>query len=163
MLGQKILDHLRAQGSGVQVRLNAPQVTCSVEVIPGRALIYTDRVEGAGGLPPVTAGRLVVLLSGGFDSSVAAYKLMRRGAHAVFVHFFGPPSGERGSSRPVAEEIVRKLTPYQFTSRLYLVPFDSIQRQIVAAAPESLRLLLYRRLMARIAREIAKAERRWAW
>jgi thiamine biosynthesis protein ThiI len=84
---------------------------------------------------------------------------MRRGAHAVFVHFFGPPSGERGSSRPVAEEIVRKLTPFQFTSRLYLVPFDSIQRQIVAAAPESLRLLLYRRLMARIAREIAKAER----
>lgn len=159
VLGQNILDHLRAQGSGVQVRLNAPQVTCSVEVIPGRALIYTDRVEGAGGLPPVTSGRLVVLLSGGFDSSVAAYKMMRRGAHAVFVHFFGPPSGERGSSRPVAEEIVRKLTPFQFTSRLYLVPFDSIQRQIVAAAPESLRLLLYRRLMARIAREIAKAER----
>ena len=158
-LGQRILDHLRARGSAVQVKLNDPHVTCSVEIIPGAAMIYTDRVEGAGGLPAVTSGKLVVLLSGGFDSSVAAYKMMRRGAHAAFVHFYGPASAGRGSSRPIAEEIVRTLTPYQFTSRLFLVPFDSIQRQIVAAAHESLRLLLYRRLMARIAREIIKSER----
>lgn len=158
-LGQRILDHLRSRGSAVKVKLNDPQVTCWVEIIPGTALIYADRVEGAGGLPAVTSGKLLVLLSGGFDSSVAAYRMMRRGAHAAFVHFFGPPSGERGSSRPVAEQIVRTLTPYQFTSRLYLVPFDSLQRQIVAGAHESLRLLLYRRMMAHIAREIAKAER----
>jgi len=158
-LGRTILDCLRGRDPAVQVRLNEPQVTCWVEVIPGKALVYTDRVEGAGGLPAVTSGRLVVLLSGGFDSSVAAYKMMRRGAHVVFVHFFGSPSARRGSSRPVAEELVRTLTPYQFTSRLYLVPFDSLQRQIVAAAEESYRLLLYRRMMARIAREIAKAER----
>jgi thiamine biosynthesis protein ThiI len=143
----------------VRVKLNDPEVTCWVEVIPEKALLYTDRVEGAGGLPPVTSGRLVVLLSGGFDSAVAAYKMMRRGAHVAFVHFFGPPSPSRGSSRPVAEEIVRVLTPYQFTSRLYLVPFDAIQRQIVAAADQSFRVLLYRRMMARIAREIARAER----
>ena len=158
-LGRKILDHLRAQGRTVQVNLNEPHVTCWVEVIPGKAMVYTDRVAGAGGLPAVTSGRLIVLLSGGFDSSVAAYKMMRRGAHAVFVHFFGPPGEERGSSLPIAEAIVRTLTPYQFTSRLYLVPFDSIQRQIVATAHESFRLLLYRRMMARIAREIAKAEK----
>jgi len=158
-LGKRILDHLRSRGSAVQVKLHDPQVTCWVEIIPGTALIYADRIEGAGGLPAVTSGKLIVLLSGGFDSSVAAYKMMRRGAHAIFVHFFGPPSGMRGSSRPVAEQIVRALTPYQFTSRLYLVPFDSIQRQIVAGANESLRLLLYRRMMARIAREIAKAEK----
>jgi thiamine biosynthesis protein ThiI len=158
-LGQAILDHLRARGSTVQVKLGEPQVTCWVEVLPGKALVYTDRMEGAGGLPAATSGRVVALLSGGFDSAVAAYKMMRRGAHVAFVHFFGPPSASRGSSKPIAEEIVRVLTPYQFTSRLYLVPFDSIQRQIVAAAHESLRVLLYRRMMARIAREIAQAER----
>jgi thiamine biosynthesis protein ThiI len=158
-LGRQILDHLRAQGSEVKVKLNAPEVTCWVEVIPGRTFVYTDRIEGAGGLPAVTSGRLVALLSGGFDSGVAAYKMMRRGAHVSFVHFFGSPSAARGSSRPVAEEIVRVLTPYQFTSRLYLVPFDAVQRQIVAAAHESYRVLLYRRMMARIAREIARAER----
>jgi thiamine biosynthesis protein ThiI len=158
-LGRQILEHLRARGSEVKVKLNAPEVTCWVEVIPGQAFLYADRVEGAGGLPAVTSGRLVALLSGGFDSGVAAYKMMRRGAHVSFVHFFGPPSASRSSSRPVAEEIVRTLTPYQFTSRLYLVPFDAVQRQIVAAAHESFRVLLYRRMMARIAREIARAER----
>src|SRR5208337_175902 len=139
--------------------LTNPEVTCWVEVVPGKALIYSDRVEGAGGLPALTSGRLLVLLSGGFDSAVAAYKMMRRGCHASFVHFFGSTSPSRGSSVDVAEEIVRTLTPYQFTSRLYLVSFDAVQRQIVAQAPESLRLLLYRRMMARIAREIALAER----
>jgi thiamine biosynthesis protein ThiI len=158
-LGQVILDYLRARDPGVQVNLTHPEVTCWVEVVPGKALIYTDRVEGAGGLPTLTSGRLVVLLSGGFDSAVAAYKMMRRGCHAAFVHFFGSPSPSRESSRGVAEEIVRTLTPYQFTSRLYLVPFDAVQRQIVAAAQESFRVLLYRRMMARIAREIARAER----
>ncbi len=158
-LGQRILDHLRARGSAVKVKLHEPEVTCSVEIMPGSAVIYADRIEGAGGLPAVTSGKVTVLLSGGFDSSVAAYKMMRRGAHASFLHFYGPPAGDRGSSRPIAEQIVRTLTPYQFTSRLYLVPFDSIQRQIVAGAHEGLRLLLYRRLMARIAREIAKTER----
>jgi len=158
-LGRVILDHLRARNPSVQVNLTNPEVTCWVEVVPGKALIYSDRVEGAGGLPALTSGRLVVLLSGGFDSAVAAYKMMRRGCHAAFVHFFGSPSPSRDSSRGVAEEIVRTLTPYQFTSRLYLVPFDAVQRQIVAAAPESFRLLLYRRMMARIAREIARVER----
>jgi thiamine biosynthesis protein ThiI len=158
-LGRAVLDHLRARGSDVRVKLNDPQVTCRVEVLPGKALVYTDRVEGAGGLPAVTSGRLVALLSGGFDSAVAAYKMMRRGAHASFAHFFGPPSPARGSSKPIAEEIVRVLTPYQFTSRLYLVPFDLVQRQIVAATHESYRVLLYRRMMARLARELARAER----
>lgn len=158
-LGRLVLTHLRERGSDVRVKLNDPQVICSVEVIPGKALIYTDRVEGPGGLPAATGGRLVALLSGGFDSAVASYKVMRRGAHVIFVHFYGSPSPSQGSSKLVAEELLRTLTPYQLTSRLYLIPFDAIQRQIVAGAPERYRVLLYRRMMARIAREIARTER----
>ncbi len=158
-LGRVILDHLRARRGDVRVNLSSPQVTCWVEVLPGKALVYVNRVEAAGGLPAATGGRLVVLLSGGFDSAVAAYKMMRRGAHVSFAHFYATPSPAQGSSRPIAEEIVRTLTPYQFTSRLYRIPFDQIQRQIVAGAPQSFRVLLYRRMMGRIAREIAQAER----
>jgi len=158
-LGRAILDHLRERRTDVQVNLNNPEATCWVEVIPGQALIYIDRVQGAGGLPPVTAGRLVAMLSGGFDSAVAAYKMIRRGAHVTFVHFSSNPSEARGSSRPVAEEIVEKLTPYQFTSRLYVIPFEPVQRQVVVGAPERFRVLLYRRIMARISREIAHVER----
>ncbi|MGO8785955.1 MAG: tRNA uracil 4-sulfurtransferase ThiI [Terriglobia bacterium] len=157
-LGRMVLDHLRAREPGVRVKLNNPEVTCQVEIVPGKALIYAQRVEGPGGLPAVTSGRLVALLSGGFDSSVAAYKMMRRGSHVTFAHFFGIPSPSRNSSTGVAEDLVRTLTPYQFTSRLYLIPFDAIQRQIVAGAHESYRILLYRRMMGRIARELACAE-----
>jgi tRNA uracil 4-sulfurtransferase len=158
-LGRRVLEHLRARDAAVRVKLVSPEVTCQVEIVPGKALIYTQRVEGPGGLPAVTSGRLVALLSGGFDSSVAAYKMMRRGCHVTFVHFFGTPSPGHNSSAAVAEEIVRTLTPCQFTSRLYRIPFDAIQRQIVAGAHQSFRVLLYRRLMARIAREVARTER----
>ena len=158
-LGRQVLEHLRARDASVRVKLNDPEVTCQVEIIPGKALIYARRVQGPGGLPAVTSGRVVALLSGGFDSSVAAYKMMRRGCHVSFVHFFGVPSSARNSSTGVADELVRTLTPYQFTSRLYLVPFDAVQRQIVAGAHESYRVLLYRRMMGRISRNIAWAER----
>ncbi|HMD84308.1 MAG TPA: tRNA uracil 4-sulfurtransferase ThiI [Terriglobia bacterium] len=158
-LGRRVLEHLRAREGSVRVKLQEPEVTCQVEIVPGgRALIYAHRVEGPGGLPAVTSGRLVALLSGGFDSSVAAYKMMRRGCHITFAHFFGNPSPARNPSSGVAEELVRTLTPYQFTSRLYRIPFDAIQRQIVAGVHDSYRVLLYRRMMARIAREIARAE-----
>jgi thiamine biosynthesis protein ThiI len=158
-LGHAVLEHLRGRDPSVRVKLDDPEVTCQVEIVPGRAFLYAERVEGAGGLPAVTGGRLVALLSGGFDSAVAAYKMMRRGCHVTFVHFFGSPSPSCNSSRGVAEDLVRTLTPYQFTSRLYLIPFDAVQRHIVAGAQESYRVLLYRRTMARIAREIARAER----
>jgi thiamine biosynthesis protein ThiI len=157
-LGRLVLEHLRARDASVRVKLNEPEVTCQVEIVPGKALIYAQRVDGPGGLPAVTSGRLVALLSGGFDSSVAAYKMMRRGCHITFAHFFGNPSPSRNSSYSVAEDLVRTLTPYQFTSRLYRIPFDAVQRQIVAGVHESYRVLLYRRMMARIAREIACAE-----
>ncbi len=157
--GREILAALRAEDPNARVNLTKPEATCWIEVIPNRALVYTDRSEGAGGLPAATGGRLVVLLSGGFDSAVAAYKMMRRGVHAAFVHFYAAPSPASGSSLPIAEQIVRVLTPYQFTSRLYRVPFDAIQREIVARTPDRLRILLYRRMMARIATEIARAER----
>jgi thiamine biosynthesis protein ThiI len=157
-LGRRVLEHLRAREASVRVKLQEPEVTCQVEIVPGKALLYAQRVEGPGGLPAVTSGRLVALLSGGFDSCVAAYKMMRRGCHLTFVHFFGNPSPAGNSSSAVAEDLVRTLTPYQFTSRLYRIPFDGVQRQIVAGVHESYRVLLYRRMMVRIAREIARAE-----
>lgn len=158
-LGRAILDDARARGAELRVNLSRPEITCHVEIVRGRAFLYVERAQGAGGLPAATGGRLIALLSGGFDSSVAAYKMMRRGTHVSFAHFYAPPSPAKGSSVPIVEEIVRTLTPYQFTSRLFLIPFDPIQREIVATADQSYRLLLYRRMMARIARELARVER----
>jgi thiamine biosynthesis protein ThiI len=154
-IGGYLFDRLLAEGRNVRVDLKRPALTCRIEVTRGPVLLYARRIPGAGGLPPNTSGKLVCLLSGGFDSAVAAFKMMKRGAHLSFVHFWGGGGRPGESSVHVARQLVERLVPWQFTTRLYLVPFEPLQREIAARAPESFRTLLYRRLMLRIAERIA--------
>src|SRR5271156_3157449 len=158
-VGRHLLEKLRAQGRTVSVRLNRPELTCYVEITSGPALVYARKIPGAGGLPANTAGRMMCLLSGGYDSAVAAYHMMKRGAHMSFAHFYGSGAMPGESSVHVASELVRCLVPYQFHAKLYRVPFEAIQREIVRYAPEDYRVLLYRRMMLRIAQSLAKGAR----
>jgi thiamine biosynthesis protein ThiI len=154
-VGGFLFDKLHAAGRSVRVNLRNPEFTCRIEVTRGLILLYARRILGPGGMPANTAGRLVCLLSGGFDSAVAAYKMMKRGAHVSFVHFWGGGGDAGESSVHVARELVTRLVPWQATAKLYLVPFEPLQREIVRSAPEQFRILLYRRLMLRIAERIA--------
>lgn len=154
-VGGNIHDKLLAAGRNPRVNLNSSDVTCHIEIMKRSALVYARKIPGVGGMPANTAGRMMCLLSGGFDSAVAAYKMMRRGAHVSFVHFWGGGADPGESSMHVARELVRQLVPYQFTAKLFLVPFEPLQRDIVAKAPASFRILLYRRLMLRIAEQFA--------
>src|SRR6202163_1883499 len=155
-VGQYLVDQLRASGRDARVKLNDPDLTCRVEIPPGPSLlVYARKIPGAGGLPPNTAGRMTSLLSGGFDSAVAAHKMMKRGAHLNFVHFWGGGARPGESSVHVARELVRQLVPWQFSAKLYLVPFEPLQREIAARSPEAFRTLLNRRLMLRIAERVA--------
>ena len=158
-VGRYLLDQLRAAGRNVRVNLSEPELTCHIEITPGPALVYARKLEGPGGLPANTAGKLTCLLSGGYDSAVAAYHMMKRGAHLSFVHFYGTGARPGESSLHVATGLARQLVRYQFNVKLYRVPFESIQREIVRYAPEDFRILLYRRMMLRIAQVIAKRER----
>jgi len=158
-VGGALFDKLEAAGRPAKVDLKNPELTCRIEVTRGPILIYARRIAGPGGLPTNTAGRLTCLLSGGFDSAVAAYKMMKRGAHMSFVHFWGGGAEPGESSIHVARRLVEKLVPWQGTARLYLVPFEPLQRQIAADADESFRTLLYRRLMLRIAERLGLRER----
>ena len=158
-VGGYLHDQLQAAGRSFRVDLRNPELTCRIEITPGPVLVYARRIPGAGGLPANTAGRLTCLLSGGFDSSVAAWKMMRRGAHVNFVHFWGGGAKPGESSVHVARELVKRLVPWQFTAKLYLVPFEPLQREIVRNAPEQYRILLYRRLMLRIAERVARSGR----
>ena len=88
-MGRSLLDKLRERGRDVRVRLKDPDVTCHIEITPGPLLVYARKIPGVGGLPANTAGRMTCLLSGGYDSAVAAYHMMKRGAHLSFVHFYG--------------------------------------------------------------------------
>jgi thiamine biosynthesis protein ThiI len=124
-------------------------------MLPGHAFYFFGKEPGAGGLPTGSGGRLACLLSGGIDSPVAAYRMMRRGCSVLFVHFHSYPILSRASQEKV-REIAALLTRYQQRSRLVMVAFGELQQQVVLAVRPELRVVIYRRLMLRIAERIAR-------
>lgn len=144
--------------SGARVDLENAEFTVTVEILPKDAFFGFNRIAGAGGLPVGASGRVAALISGGFDSPVAAYRMMQRGCRVVFVHFHSAPFQDKTSQEKV-RQLMAVLTRHQFASRLYLVPFGEIQRRIVAAVARPLRVILYRRMMLRIAEAIARREK----
>jgi thiamine biosynthesis protein ThiI len=146
------------EARGWRVDLANPELTIHVEALTDEAFYYFGKEPGAGGLPAGTSGRVACLLSGGIDSPVAAYRLMRRGCRVIFVHFHSYPILSRASQEK-ARELVTLLTRYQYDSRLYLVAFGEIQQQVVLSVAPPLRVVIYRRLMMRIAEAIARRTR----
>ena len=143
--------------TGKRVLLENPDLTCFVHLVPGKAYLYFERLRGAGGLPVSTGGKVAVLLSGGIDSPVAAYRILRRGCRALFIHFHSYPHTSMESQEKV-RDLVSRLSRHQYRSTLYLVPFAEAQRRIVANTPAATRVILYRRMMLRIAERIAGPE-----
>jgi thiamine biosynthesis protein ThiI len=143
--------------SGAAVNLEQADLTVSIEILPHEAFFFFDRDIGPGGLPVGVSGAVMCLLSGGIDSPVAAYRMLRRGCTVVFVHFHSYPILNRVSQEKV-RDLVSLLTRYQFVSKLMLIPFAPIQQRIVAEVAEPYRVVLYRRCMVRIAEALA----RWA-
>ncbi|HTL62296.1 MAG TPA: tRNA uracil 4-sulfurtransferase ThiI [Nitrospira sp.] len=147
--------------TGKTVNLSAPDLTIYIELLAKDAYHYLEKIQGPGGMPVGVSGTVACLISGGIDSPVAAYRMMKRGCNAVFIHFSGRPLVSRASEEKV-RDLVELLTAYQYRSKLLIVPFGEIQREIVAQAPAAYRVVLYRRIMVRIASELAVADRCWA-
>jgi thiamine biosynthesis protein ThiI len=142
---------------GGRVDLGDPDVTVSVIVTQGETFVSGLRVAGIGGLPVGSSGKVVSLLSAGIDSPVATWRMMRRGAVVVAVHFSGAPATNDLSVRLVGR-IASVLERAGGLGRVYVVDFGELQREIALAAPPDLRILLYRRLMLKIAEKIAAFE-----
>ena len=143
---------------GWRVDLEHPELVVHVEIVADEAFYFFDKERGPGGLPTGTAGRVACLLSGGIDSPVAAYRIMKRGCAVTFIHFHSYPILSRASQEK-ARELVALLTRWQQRSRLQLVAFGDIQQQVVVAVPGPMRVVIYRRLMLRIAERLARARR----
>jgi thiamine biosynthesis protein ThiI len=150
VVGRRVQD-----ATGWPVNLSAPERVIRIEVLTDDAFFFTDIASGVGGLPVGTGGRVLALLSGGIDSPVAAWRLIRRGCRADFVHFHSYPILSRISQDKV-RELAARLTECQLRSRLYLVPFGGLQQQVVISVPPPLRVVVYRRLMVRIAERLAE-------
>jgi thiamine biosynthesis protein ThiI len=144
------------EARGWHVDLENAELVIHVELLTNDAFYFFGKERGPGGLPTGTAGRVVCLLSGGIDSPVAAHRMMKRGCTVTFVHFHSYPILSRASMEK-ARELVTLLTRWQQRSRLYLVAFGDIQQQVVLAVPGPMRVIVYRRLMLRIAERIARA------
>jgi tRNA uracil 4-sulfurtransferase len=139
------------------VDLSDPDVTIWVEIVEGAAYVYARKLAGPGGLPVGTAGTVVSLVSAGIDSPVATWRLMKRGADPVVVHFHAQPFTDRSSEQKV-EQLLGVLARWGYRRHWWSVPMGEAQREISVVAASPLRVLLYRRLMLRIAEAIAGRE-----
>jgi len=158
---EKSLGAVVCDRTGKKVSLKNPDLTIYVELLSKEAFCSAKKIEGPGGMPVGVSGKIACLISGGIDSPVAAYRMVKRGCLASFIHFSGRPLVSRASEEKV-HDLVRQLTSFQYDSRLYVIPFGEIQREIILSAPPPFRVVLYRRMMIRIAQELARKEQCWA-
>jgi len=152
-IGAVLIDN----GFDKKVKLNNPDLEINVELFNNHGYFSYRKYLGAGGLPANSGSKLVCLISGGIDSPVAAYKMMKRGARVIFVHFHAYPYTDKEEQEHVID-LVKILSVYQFHTKLYLVPFGEIQKKIATTVdiPAKYRVVLYRRMMIRIAEAVSK-------
>ena len=157
-MAQAISRHLLNQFPVLKVNLKHPKVTFYVDWGREEVHLYCSKIPGPGGLPVGSSGKVLALISSGFDSPVASWMMMRRGAKVAFVHFHSYPATSQDSIDHV-EGLVKVLTRYQFDAKLYLIPLLDYQKKVMVAAPSELRTLLYRRMMLRLAERVLFREK----
>ncbi len=140
--------------TGKRVDLERPDLEIHIEILPRETLYSLEKVSGAGGLPTDASGNVLALLSGGIDSPVAAHRLMQRGCRVEMVHFHAVPYQSRAGLEK-AVDLAEILGAWQHDSRLHAIAFGDVQKEIVAQAPRRARIVLYRRMMMRIAERLA--------
>jgi tRNA uracil 4-sulfurtransferase len=139
---------------GLKVNLKHPDTEILIEVDQEEVFVFTGGEPGLGGLPVGMSGRAVVLMSGGIDSPVAAYKMIRRGLRCHFLHFSGMPlTGPESIYKAYA--LTRELDAYQGDSRLFIVPFGKAQQAIKTSGADRLQIVAQRRLMLKTAQALA--------
>ena len=160
MDAERIVGAAIHEQTGKAVSLRDPDITVYLEMLSRDVYFAVEKIPGPGGMPVGVSGKVACLISGGIDSPVASYRMIKRGCRALFVHFSGRPLVSRDSEDKV-RDLVQTLTAYLHKSRLYVIPFGEIQREIVLNTPAPFRVVLYRRMMLRIAEELARREQCW--
>ncbi|MBK5211871.1 MAG: tRNA 4-thiouridine(8) synthase ThiI [Coriobacteriia bacterium] len=152
VVGAFLVEH-----TGAKVKLKNPDVNVSIIIVGGDTLISARRIEGIGGLPSGSSGKVVSLLSSGIDSPVATWRILRRGAIGVGVHFSGRPATS-SESELLVKDIGEVLSKTSGMGRIYVIPFGDIQKEIASIVLPDLRIIMYRRVMIKVAEAIASYE-----
>jgi len=139
---------------GFGIDLDNPDARIFTEITPKRAYLYTEKIQGLAGLPVGSSAKTLCLFSGGIDSAVAAFLMMKRGSHVDFLHFHALRTGKEVLSSKITK-LVGNLNTYQFSSTLYNASYHSYQLGVSGKVDERVELVLFRNFMLRIAQEIA--------
>ena len=150
-----VAGHILRNSPNLKVDVHNPDILLSIEVRQEATYIFTKSVLGAGGYPLGVGGKTMHMLSGGIDSPVAAYLMMKRGVSIECIHFASPPYTQAGVIYKL-EDLLKVLNRYQPRIRLHIVPFTKIQEAIYDNAPESYCITIMRRMMFRLADALAK-------
>jgi len=142
------------KNTSLKVDVHNPDISLNIEIRGEATYIYTHTFEGAGGYPLGVGGKAMLMLSGGIDSPVAAYLLMKRGVKVEAIHFASPPYTQVGVIYKL-EDICEKLNRYQSQIRLNIIPFTKLQEAIYDNVPESYCITVMRRMMYRLASKLA--------
>ena len=141
--------------SNKKVDVHNPDILLDIEIRDDGAYLFTKTIKGMGGYPSGTIGKCLVMLSGGIDSPVAAYLLLKRGVDITCIHYASPPYTNSGVIDKL-EDILHKLTKYQPRIRLFIIPFTKIQEKIYEVSSEGYPITIMRRMMYRLASRLAK-------
>jgi tRNA uracil 4-sulfurtransferase len=152
ILGGKILKKHKWK-----VNLDNPEICFYIEVTEKDMFVYINKTKSLGGLPVGVTGKVVSLISGGIDSPVASYMMFNRGCEVILVHFQNETITKKGVESKI-KELAEKLSQYQPKTKLYIVKFGKIQKEIIKNIPAKYRMIVYRRIMFEIGSKIAKKE-----
>lgn len=156
-LNREIGGHLLRNTEGITVDVHEPDLEIGVEVRQEAAYITSSTVYGLGGLPVGTAGKSLLMLSGGIDSPVAGFLAMKRGIQLEAIHFHSPPyTSERAKQKVL--DLTKQLTKYGGSIRVHIVPFTKLQQEIFREMPHSYAMTIMRRMMFRISEMVCKKE-----
>lgn len=150
----RIVAPIILKNTNLKVDVHHPDIKLSIEVRDEGTYIFTKTIMGAGGYPIGVAGKVLMMLSGGIDSPVATYLLMRRGVIVDCIHFASPPYTSEAVIDKL-KDILKELNRYQYKIKLHIVPFTAIQKKIYDVCDESYAITIMRRMMYRIADQVA--------
>lgn len=147
--------HVLQNTDSIKVDVHNPDINLRVEIREAATYITCSERKGPGGLPVGTGGKVMLMLSGGIDSPVAAYLLMKRGVEVEAIHFHSPPfTSERAKQK--VEDLTKVLTRFGGTIKLHVVPFTKLQQHLHQQIPDNYTMTAMRRMMLRITEQLAR-------
>ena len=161
IISEDIIRHVAGvilANTNLKVDVHNPDILLSIEIRQEGAYVFCKTYPAAGGYPLGVGGKIMHMLSGGIDSPVAAYLLMRRGIKIECIHFASPPYTNVGVIEKI-KDLLSMLNKYQPEIRLNIIPFTKIQEEIYRNADESYAITIMRRMMFRLADRLAHRRR----